>query len=174
MEGAIGHLAVQSADGSSPSLPSPYILGPHLIALLGSDLYRVGGQTGDTDFIPWLISEVCKLNISDSPENGLGWVPVQHMIYPRSNPRTLALGDSFANFFIYDVEKCCWKTLDPACLKINSKCPLGIEGKAVAVGNYLYWITEDVHLLAFGFNLDLWLTGNFKVDPDPSDRYVQI
>ena len=68
----------------------------------------------------------------------------------------------FANFFIYDVEKCCWKTLDPACRKINSKCPLGIQGKAVAVGNYLYWITEDVHLLAFGFNLDLWLTGNFK------------
>jgi hypothetical protein len=49
--------------------------------------------------------------------------------------------------------------LDPARRKLH-KYPIGpFMGRSVAVGNYLYWITIDFKLLAYDFELDLWLTG---------------
>jgi hypothetical protein len=45
---------------------------------------------------------------------------------------------------------------------MHPECPVGWRGKAVAVGNILYWITDDVHLLACDLDLDLWLIGNLK------------
>ncbi|XP_062167837.1 uncharacterized protein LOC133874025 [Alnus glutinosa] len=70
--------------------------------------------------------------------------------------------DIFANFIMYDVQNCCWKILGSEPRKIHPKCPLGEFGKALAVGNYLYWILDKANLLAYNFESDLWLTGDLK------------
>jgi hypothetical protein len=196
-------------------------------ALLGSDLYSVGGRRFNSDELPYLIDNVYKVNIRHPAGN---WIPVKSMISPRMFPHILVLGGklyvlsghyyspsgvslsypggevydpitnlwealpappchmgtqilsaalenpnrilvasiplvydpnfrSFANFFIYEVQSCSWKMLDPACRKLH-KYPLGpFMGRSVAVGNYIYWITIDFKLLAYDFELDLWLTG---------------
>jgi hypothetical protein len=199
-------------------------------ALLGSDLYSIGGRSHNYDGMPFLISEVHKVNIRDPIG---GWIPVESMISPRANPHIFVIGgklyalsgdcsrvppkapagevydpmndswkalpvppcymgahiicaalenpnrilvaslsyfpddeehepvfdDSFANFFIYEVQNCSWKMLCPARRDLAAQCPLGFIGKAVAVGNWLYWITIHLELLAYDFESDLWLTG---------------
>lgn len=81
---------------------------------------------------------------------------------------------SFANFFMYDVQNSSWKMLDPVRRFIHRNCPLGFRGKAVAVGNYLYWVTYNLRLLAYNFDLDLWLTGNLKGRNIKSLKYQKL
>jgi hypothetical protein len=69
-------------------------------------------------------------------------------------------GNISAIFFVYDVGHGYWKMLEPAQRKIHPKCPLGAPlGMAQAVANFLYWITEDLKLLCYDLDLDMWLLG---------------
>lgn len=69
--------------------------------------------------------------------------------------------DGKAKFFLYDVSRGYWKILSAR--KLHPKCPLGYDGgKALTVGNELYWITDDAMLLVYYLDDDLWLLGNLK------------
>ncbi|XP_062165697.1 uncharacterized protein LOC133872247 isoform X2 [Alnus glutinosa] len=70
--------------------------------------------------------------------------------------------DTFANFFMYDVQNCSWEILDPVRRKVHANCRRGQAGKALAVGDYLYWIVDAAHLLAYNFESDLWLAGDIN------------
>jgi hypothetical protein len=66
--------------------------GPHMnstFALLGSDLYSVGGQRYDSYLGPFLTPNVYKVNIRDPTG---GWIHVKPMISPRMNPYIIVLG----------------------------------------------------------------------------------
>lgn len=67
---------------------------------------------------------------------------------------------SSAIFFVYDVGHGSWKVLEPAQRKLHPQCPLGSRGRAVAVANFLYWITDDYQLLCYDLDSDLWLLGH--------------
>jgi hypothetical protein len=60
-------------------------------ALLGSDLYSVGGRRFNSDSYgcPYLIDNVYKVNIRHPAGN---WIPVKSMISPRMFPHILVLG----------------------------------------------------------------------------------
>jgi hypothetical protein len=69
--------------------------------------------------------------------------------------------DGKARFFQYDLSHRYWKILFER--YIHPKCPLGYDGgKALAVGNKLYWITDDAMLLVYCLDDDKWLLGNLK------------
>ena len=224
--------AVDGAEGSISEAwrnCAPYELST--FALLGSDLYSIGGRSYNPDGMRCLISEVHKVNIRDPVGD---WIPVESMISPRARPHIFVLGGklyalsgnesnrvppkapagevydpmtnswkalplppcymgyhsfyaalenpnrilvastpefpcdedhipvfdrSVANFFIYEVQNCSWKMLCPDRRRLDTLCPLGDTGKAVAVGNCLYWITCHREILAYDLELDLWLAG---------------
>ena len=64
-----------------------------------------------------------------------------------------------AVFFVYDVGNGDWKMLEPAQRKIHRSCPIRTQGMAQAVANFLYWITEDLYLLCYDLDLDMWFLG---------------
>ena len=69
--------------------------------------------------------------------------------------------DRKARFLKYDLSHRYWKILSER--YIHPKCPLGyVGGKALAVGNKLYWITDDAMLLVYCLDVDNWLLGNLK------------
>jgi hypothetical protein len=224
--------AVDGAEGSISEAwrnCAPYELST--FALLGSDLYSIGGRSYNSDGMRCLISEVHKVNIRDPIGD---WIPVESMISPRAKPHIFVIGGklyalsgnessrvppkapagevydpltnswkalpvppcymgyhilcaalenpdrilvasipefsgdedrlpvfdlSVANFFIYQVQNCSWKMLCPGHRRLVARCPLGNIGKAVAVGNCLYWITYQRKILAYDLESDLWLNG---------------
>ncbi|XP_059428380.1 uncharacterized protein LOC132162138 isoform X2 [Corylus avellana] len=242
-------IPADAVDGAEGSISEAWrTWAPHensTFALLGSDLYSIGGRSYDSDGMPFFISKVHKVNIRDPIG---GWIPVESMISPRANPHIFVIGgklyalsgepsgvpppnapvgevydpmtdswkalpvppcymgvhmlcaalenpnrilvaslsefpddedhepvfdDSFANFCIYQVQNCSWKMLCPTRRDLVAKCPLGYKGKAVAVGNCLYWITYHRELLAYDFVLDLWLTGWIEGLSIPVIRFYQ-
>jgi hypothetical protein len=67
-----------------------------------------------------------------------------------------------ATFFTYDVQNRSWECLKPCRRNMHRDCPVGPRGTAIAVGNILYWITDDAKLLAYDLDLDLWLLGSIE------------
>jgi hypothetical protein len=66
-----------------------------------------------------------------------------------------------AVFCVYDVKLGNWELLDNPERQLHGMCPRGLGGKALSVGNTLYWITDNDHmLLAYLLDLDKWLLGD--------------
>jgi hypothetical protein len=142
--------------------------------VLGSKLYVLGSDRLDLDiyaevFDPvinkWVVLpeppyEMSYFMISAALEN-----PSRILVafkVPQSPDRT-SLESYYDNlsavFFVYDIEHGDWKTLEPAQRKIHRSCPFGLFGMAQAVANFLYWITEDMELLCYDLDLDMWFLG---------------
>jgi len=79
--------------------------------------------------------------------------PSRILVAPRTIPGKALL-------CIYDVGDGNWKLLDNPERKIHLMCPLGADGRALTVGNTLYWITQKQSLLAYLVELDMWLSGD--------------
>ncbi|KAE8098827.1 hypothetical protein FH972_016862 [Carpinus fangiana] len=148
---------------------------------LGTNIYTFGGQLHSSSSNRFTFSP--NLNVLDVYR----WpiidvLPVASMIFPRLDPQSLVLDalenpnriliasltergelflDGKARFFQYDLSHQYWKILFER--YIHPKCPLGYDGgKALAVGNKLYWITNDAMLLVYCLDDDKWLLGNLK------------
>lgn len=146
---------------------------PHKLAL-GSKLYVLGSDPR---------SKGCYAEVFDPVTNK--WVALPDPPYQMSyfiisaalenpnrilvasqTPESLAPGCSYDNkfavFFVYDVGHGYWKMLEPARRKIHRNCPIGWGGMARAAGSFLYWITEDLDLLCYDLDLDMWLLGELN------------
>jgi hypothetical protein len=145
---------------------------PHKL-VLDSKLYVLGSDMPSRDFYAevfdpvtnkWVVLpeppyEMSYFRISAALENPNRILVASEV--PQSPP--INGGCSYDNlsavFFVYDVGHGDWKVLEPAQRKIHPSCPLGTQGMAQAVANFLYWITKDLDLLCYDLDLDMWLLG---------------
>ena len=73
-----------------------------------------------------------------------------------------------ATFYVYDVRKKDWTTLEPPVHKLFARYPDRTSRRSVAVGNTLYWgmfEDEDINVQAYDLNKDIWFHGSFNIRP---------
>ena len=73
-----------------------------------------------------------------------------------------------ATFYVYDVNKRRWATLDPPMRKLLSQYPDQTGRRSVTVGNTLYWglfEDEDIIVQAYDLYKDIWFHGSFNIRP---------
>ena len=73
-----------------------------------------------------------------------------------------------ATFYVYDVGKKDWTTLEPPVRKLLARYPDRTGRRSVAVGNKLYWglfEDEDINIQAYDLGEDIWFHGSFNIRP---------
>jgi hypothetical protein len=144
---------------------------PHKL-VLGSKLYVLGSDSLSLDFYAEVFDLTNKWGVLPEPPYEMSYYIISAAL---ENPNRILVASEVelpeppiedtcydyrsAVFFVYDVGHGDWKMLEPAQRKIHRSCPLGALGMAQAVANFLYWITEDLKLLCYDLDLDMWLLG---------------
>lgn len=158
----------------SPMLSSRYC--PET-SVLGNRIYV---RNGEYEALPHHWGEV--FDPADGKWEALPNPPKYPVNYPEctiisaalENPKRIIVAhrapDSFAIFYVYNVQHRSWGVLAPAKRKVRPMCNEGWLGRAVSAGNTLYSIKRpyntalknDVLFIAYDLNLDMWLEGCLK------------
>jgi hypothetical protein len=153
----------------APSM-NTHRIDPHKL-VLDSKLYVLGSDMPSLDFYAEVFDHVTnKWVVLPEPPYEMSFSRISaalenpnRILVASEVPQPPNSGCSFdslsAVFFVYDVGHGNWKMLEPAQRKIHSSCPIRTHGMAQAVANFLYWITEDLNLLCYDLDLDMWLLG---------------
>jgi len=94
-------------------------------------------------------------------------IETQYICAALENPNRILVASSYRKgdylvFYQYNVEQGCWKMLHKPKRQVHWQCPTRHGGRAVTVGNTLYWITRNTSLLAYDVVEDVWLSGDAK------------
>ncbi|XP_059428761.1 uncharacterized protein LOC132162536 isoform X2 [Corylus avellana] len=151
--------------------PHSLVLDGKIYVLAGHGVYgRRPGRNGKLDFGEVPVVEVYEPTTGDWKTLPPPPFPIEtdYICAALENPSRILVASLAETdeptlvFYQYDVKQGCWQMLEKPERNLHYKCPIRHGGKAITVGNTLYWVTYDTKLLAYDVHQDEWLLGNLK------------